>query len=176
MTLKANVITFLSIGLAFLTLTACKFYSFTGASVPEGAETVQVNMFVNNAANSIGSIFEAGVDRDFTNALQEVLINQTNLQLTGTNGDLIYEGEIEEYRVTPTTATAQQTAAQNRLTVSINVRYFNTNNEEDDFEKRFSFFYDYPDTQLLESVRSEAHEVIFERITQDVFNESLAKW
>jgi hypothetical protein len=78
-------------------LVGCKFYSFTGASIPEGAETVQVNMFVNNAANSIGSTFEAGLDRDFTNALQEVLINQTNLQLTGVDGDLIYEGEIEEY-------------------------------------------------------------------------------
>lgn len=176
MILRANIQSFLSAVFAISMLVGCKFYSFTGASIPEGAETVQVNMFVNNAANSIGSTFEAGLDRDFTNALQEVLINQTNLQLTGVDGDLIYEGEIEEYRVTPTTATAQQTAAQNRLTVSINVRYFNTNNEDDDFEKRFSFFFDFPDTQLLQNVKAEAHEVIFERITQDIFNESLAKW
>lgn len=174
--MKANIQSLVITFLALYFLAGCKFYSFTGASIPEGAETVQVNMFVNNAANSIGSTFEAGLDRDFTNALQEVLINQTNLQLTGTEGDLIYEGEIEEYRVTPTTATAQQTAAQNRLSISINVRYFNTNNEEDDFEKRFSFYFDFPDTQLLQNVKAEAHEVIFERITQDIFNESLAKW
>ena len=154
----------------------CKFYSFTGASIPENAETVQVNLFVNDAANSIGSTFEPGLDRDFTNAMQEVLINQTNLELTGANGDLIYEGEITEYRVTPTTATAQQTAAQNRLTVTINVRYINTNNEEDNFEKKFSYFYDFPDTAQLQSVKSNAHDEIFERITQDVFNQSLAKW
>ena len=78
----------------------CKFYSFTGASIPENAETVQVNLFANDAANSIGSIFEPGLDRDFTNAMQEVLLNQTNLELAGVNGDLIYEGEITEYRVT----------------------------------------------------------------------------
>ncbi|MGB0198962.1 MAG: LPS assembly lipoprotein LptE [Flavobacteriaceae bacterium] len=174
--MKANIQSIVITFLALYFFAGCKFYSFTGASIPEGAETVQVNMFVNNAANSIGSTFEAGLDRDFTNALQEVLINQTNLQLTGTEGDLIYEGEIEEYRVTPTTATAQQTAAQNRLSISINVRYFNTNNEEDDFEKRFSFYFDFPDTQLLQNVKAEAHEVIFERITQDIFNESLAKW
>jgi hypothetical protein len=89
---------------------------------------------------------------------------------------LIYEGEIEEYRVTPTTATAQQTAAQNRLTITINIRYINTNNEDDNFEKRFSHFFDFPDTSQLQSVKAEAHEEIFERITQDVFNESLAKW
>ena len=108
--------------------------------------------------------------------MQGVLINQTNLELTGVNGDLIYEGEITEYRVTPTTATAQQTAAQNRLTVTINVRYINTNNELDNFEKRFSYFYDFPDTAQLQSVKSNAHDEIFERITQDVFNQSLAKW
>ena len=46
----------------------------------------------------------------------------------------------------------------------------------DDFERKFSFYYDYPaETQLL-NVKSEAHEIIFERITQDIFNESLAKW
>ena len=174
--MKANIQSLVITFLSLYFLGGCKFYSFTGASIPEGAETVQVNMFVNNAANSIGSTFEAGLDRDFTNALQEVLINQTNLQLTGTEGDLIYEGEIEEYRVTPTTATARQTAAQNRLSISINVRYFNTNNEEDDFEKRFSFYFDFPDTQLLQNVKAEGHEVIFERITQDIFNESLAKW
>lgn len=161
--------------LSFVML-GCKFYSFTGASIPENAETVQVNLFTNDAANSIGSTFEPGLDRDFTNAMQEVLLNQTNLELTGVNGDLIYEGEITEYRVTPTTATAQQTAAQNRLTISINVRYINTNNEEDSFEKRFSHFYDFADTTQLQTVKADAHEEIFERITQDVFNQSLAKW
>ena len=124
----------------------------------------------------IGSTFEPGLDRDFTNAMQEVLLNQTNLELTGVNGDLIYEGKITEYRVTPTTATAQQTAAQNRLTITINVRYINTNNEEDSFEKRFSYFYDFADTTQLQTVKADAHEEIFERITQDVFNQSLAKW
>lgn len=162
--------------LMLLFLVSCKFYSFTGASIPEGAETVQVNFFVNNAADQVGSVFEPGLDRDFTNAVQEMLLNQTNLELTTVNGHLIYEGEIVDYRVSPMTATAQQTAAQNRLTMSVNVRFLNTLNEDDDFEKRFSFFYDFDATAQLQSIQAEAHEVLFERITQDVFNESLAKW
>lgn len=105
-----------------------------------------------------------------------MLLNQTNLELTNLNGHLIYEGEIIEYRVTPMTATANETAAQNRLTMTVNVRYFNTLNNEDDFEKRFSFFYDYDAGDLLQSVQTDAHEVLFERITQDIFNASLAKW
>lgn len=162
--------------LVFIVLTSCKYYSFTGASIPEGAETVQVNFFSNNAANEVGSVFEPGLDRDFTNAIQEMLLNQTNLELTNVNGHLIYEGEIIEYRVTPMTATAQQTAAQNRLTMAVNVRFFNTLDDEDDFEKRFSFFYDFDAIVQLQSIQAEAHEILFERITQDIFNESLAKW
>ena len=46
-----------------------------------------------------------------------------------------------------------------------------------DFEKRFSFYYDYPaSVQLIGSQKDTAMEEIFERITQDVFNASLAKW
>jgi len=159
-----------------LLVVGCKYYSFTGASIPEGAESVQVNFFINDAANEVGSVFEPGLDRDFTNAVQEMLLNQTNLDLTNVNGDLIYEGEIVQYSVSPMTATAEQTAAQNRLSMAVNVRYFNTLNDEDSFEKRFSFFYDFDAAAQLQSVQTEAHEVLFERITQDIFNESLAKW
>jgi hypothetical protein len=124
----------------------------------------------------MGYIFEPGLDRDFTTSLQNILQNQTNLQLVSIDGDLVYEGEIIEYRVSPMTATSELTASQNRLSISVNVRFINIKKEEDDFERKFSFYFDYPaETQLL-NVKSEAHEIIFERITQDIFNASLAKW
>jgi L-2-hydroxyglutarate oxidase LhgO len=131
-----------------------------------------VNYFQNNAA-----IIEPGIERTFTLELQEIIQNQTNLNLTNSGGDLVYEGEIVDYRITPMTATADQRAAQNRLTISVNVRFTNKNKETDDFEKKFSFFFDYSGTdQLIGSKLTEALDAIFERITQDVFNESLAKW
>jgi hypothetical protein len=74
------------------------------------------------------------------------------------------------------TSTANLTAAQNRLSMSVNLRYSNTNNEEDDFEQRFSFFYDFPAEAQLYDIQNQAHEVIFERITQDIYNTTLAKW
>ena len=154
----------------------CGNYSFTGASIPEGTESFQVNVFENEAGNSMGSIFEPGLDRDFTIALQNILQNQTNLQLLSSDADLIYEGEIKEYRVSPMTSTSNLQASQNRLSVGINVRFINLKKEEDNFERKFSFYFDYPaETQLL-NVKSEAHDLIFERITQDIFNASLAKW
>jgi len=109
--------------------------------------------------------------------LQDLFVQQTNLELSQRNADLIFEGEITDYRVNPMSATAQQTAAQNRLTVSVNVRFTNRLIEEDNFEKQFSFYSDFPaNSQLTGGVLDAALEEILERITQDIFNESVAKW
>jgi len=45
-----------------------------------------------------------------------------------------------------------------------------------DFEKRFSFFYDFDAAAPLPSIQAAAHEEIFERLTQDIFNASLGNW
>ena len=147
-------------------------YSLTGASISPETKTFQVNYFQNVAA-----LVEPGIERDFTNSLTDLLINQTSLDLVKSNGDLIYEGEITEYRISPTTATSSNTAAQNRLTISVNVRFYDKNDEEANFEKRFSFYFDYAgSSQLIGAQKVTAIEEVFERITQDVFNASLAKW
>ncbi|MDA9126788.1 LPS assembly lipoprotein LptE [Flavobacteriaceae bacterium] len=157
---------------AFAVVVGCGAYSFTGISLSSDTKTFQVNYFQNTAA-----LIEPGIERDFTLALQDLILNQTNLDLVKSNGDIIYEGEIVEYRISPTTATSSNTAAQNRLTISVNLIFTNTNDEEADFEKRFTFFYDYAGSaQLVGSQKTTAVEEIFERITQDVINASLANW
>lgn len=164
----------LNTNILFLTcilLNSCGIYSFTGADTGD-AKSFQVNFFQNNAA-----VIDPGLDIDFTNALQDLIQNQTNLSLFTSGGDLVYEGEIVEYRISPTTATADSRAAQNRLTMAVQVRYYNTLDEEKDFEQRFSFFFDYDGSALLTgSQKGEAHAAIFERITQDIFNASLTNW
>lgn len=162
----------ISILLLAITINSCSVsYNMTGAK-PIDAKTFQVNYFQNNA-----DLIEPGIERTFTLRLQELIQNQTNLNLTNSSGDLLYEGEIVDYRITPMQATASQTAAQSRLSISVNVRFSNKNKEADNFEKRFSFYYDYDGaTQLVGSKLTEALDEIFERITQDIFNESLAKW
>ncbi|MBO3115894.1 LptE family protein [Winogradskyella sp. DF17] len=156
---------------AALTLLSCGIYKFNQGDTGD-AESFQVNFFQNNAP-----LVEPGLDIRFTNALQDLMVNQTNLDLVTDGGDLIFEGEIVEYRIAPMTATTGDRAAQNRLTIGINVRYFNTLDEEKDFEQRFSFFFDFPaNDQLTGSTKEAAFEEIFERITQDIFNTSLANW
>ena len=162
--------------LFFIGLKSCGIYSFTGASIPPGVTTFQVNFFENQAGNRPGSTVEPGLDNDFTNALQDIIMNQTNLNLVSQDGQLIYEGEITEYSVTPMTATSQNTAAQNRLKMSVALRYYNSKNEDDDLKKTYSFFYDFPAELQVYDVIDSAHKEIFDRITQDIFNDTLAKW
>ena len=155
---------------------SCGIYSFTGSSIPIGVETFQVDYFENTAGGKPGSTIEPGLDRDFTIALQDLIVNQTSLNLVNDGGDIIYSGEIVEYSVTPMAATAEIKAAQNRLSMSVMVSYENMLNEEDNIEKRFSFYYDFPGNLQVYDIKDSALEEIFERITQDIFNETLVKW
>lgn len=167
MNLKIKIITILTL---FLLVSCNVKYNFTGTG-KINAKTFQVNYFQN-----IAEIVEVGIERTFTQKLQNTIQNQTNLDLVTSGGDLLYEGEIVEYRITPMASNANQQSSQNRMTITINVRYSSKNSEDDNFEKRFSFFHDYDANLLPSAVLNEALEIIYERITQDIFNESLAKW
>src|SRR6478609_3130159 len=154
-----------------VTTNSCSVYNFTGTGKID-AKTYQVNFFPNNS-----DLIEPGIDRTFTLTLQDLIQNQTNLHLVKNGGDLTYEGEIVDYRISPMTATADQKAAQNRLKIRVQVRFTNKNKEADDFDKSFEFYYDYPAAQQLTGATKDAAiKEIFERITQDIFNDSLAKW
>ena len=167
---------FIAILLLGLLTVSCGIYSFTGSSIPIGVETFQVDYFENTAGGKPGSTIEPGLDRDFTIALQDLIVNQTSLNLVNQGCDIIYSGEITEFSVTPMAATAEIKAAQNRLTMAVMVSYENVLNEEDNIEKRFSFYYDFPGNLQVYDIKDSALEEIFERITQDIFNETLAKW
>lgn len=154
-----------------LSLQSCGIYSFTGADTG-GASNFQVNFFQNTA-----DLVEPGIDRAFTQRLQDLILNQTNLSLTNEGGDLIYEGEIIDFYEAPMTATADNRAAQNRLTITVQVRFYNNLDESKNFDRRFSFYYDFPaNAQLRGPVLDTALEEIFGRITQDIFNASLTNW
>jgi hypothetical protein len=166
---KLQYITFFVVSIFFFT--GCGIYGFTGGDVGS-AKTIQIDFFQNQA-----QLIEPALSQDFTIALQDLFTRQTNLTLTSSNGALYFSGEITSYRITPMSATSQQTSAQNRLTISINVRYINTTDEKKSFEKPFSFYSDYPATsQLTGGIQEAAFTEIIDRITQDIFNASVGKW
>ena len=157
------------IGTAFL---QCGIYSFTGTNINDDVKTVQIDYFPNNAI-----LVEPGLSQKFTTDFQDLFLRQTNLDLVNSDGDLLFEGEISGYKINPMTATAQQTAAQNRLTITVNVRFYNSIVPDDDFEQSFSHYFDYDaNVQLTGSALEDAFTEIIERISQDIFNASVAKW
>ena len=99
-----------------LGLSSCSVYNFTGTGKID-AKTFQVNFFQNNA-----EIIEPGIDRTFTLTLQDLIQNQTNLNLVKNGADLTYEGEIVDYINSQKSATANKQESQNRLKIRENVR------------------------------------------------------
>lgn len=147
-------------------------YSMTGAKLDERLKTIQVDFFPNNA-----SLVDPALSQEFTQSLQDLFLRQTNLTLVNAEGDLQFEGEITGYEINPITANADQTADQNRLTITINVRFYNSISSIENFEKKFSHFFDFDDdANLIGSIKQEAFDVIIQRITQDIYNASLVQW
>lgn len=164
-------IVYLHIILFSFALQSCGIYSFTGGSVGD-AKTIQIDRFPNNAP-----YVEPTLSNVFTVALRDLFLQQTNLSLVNSGADLFLNGEITDYKITPTSATANQTAAQNRLTIRVKVHFENRLDEEKNYDKTFSHHYDYPaDELLVGSVLDKAYSVILDKITQDIFNEALAQW
>jgi hypothetical protein len=149
----------------------CGVYSFTGASVPAGAKTVSVQYFPNKA-----QLVEPILSPAFTNKLRDIFTTQTTLTMIESKGDLAIEGEIISYKTTPVAIQADQTAAMNRLTIVVNVRFVNKLEPEKDFEQKFSQFLEYPSESDLNTVSAELITAINEMLTTDIFNKAVVNW
>lgn len=154
-----------------LFLSSCGIYSFSGASIPAEAKTVSVQYFPNNA-----QLVNPLLSNTLTNALNDIFVNQTTLQSVAQNGDLALEGEITGYSTSPIAITGNQTAAMNRLTVTVNVRFTNKYDESKSFEQSFSQYQDYPSGQDLSSVQDVLVEEIVNNLCEDIFNKAVVNW
>ena len=149
----------------------CGIYSFSGASIPAEAKTVSVAYFPNHA-----QLVNPMLSNNFTNALRDALTNQTTLDMVESGGDLSFEGEITDYKTTPVAITSGQTAAMNRLTVTVQVRFSNRIDDTKDFESSFSRYEDYPSDQDLNSVQESLTATIVDQLVEDIFNKALVNW
>ena len=157
--------------IAVIALTGCGIYSFTGASIPAEAKTVSVQHFPNNA-NLVNPLLSDMI----TNTLRDYFMNQTTLDAVSDNGDLAIEGEIIDYKTAPTAITGDQVAALNRLTITVNVRFYNRYDESKNFEQKFSQFEDYSSTQDLNAIQEEILVTICDKLCEDIFNKAVVNW
>lgn len=151
---------------------SCGIYSFSGTSIAPDVKSITVNYIDNRALL---------VNPALSNLLTEELIDKyrklTSLELVDQNGDLEVGGEITGYDIRATAVTADEVAAQNRLTITVKVYYVNNKHPEENFEsKSFSAYEDYDSTQSLDAVESSLCQTIVEKIVEDIFNATVANW
>jgi hypothetical protein len=153
---------------------SCKVnYSFTGASISADVKSVSIELFQNNAPLA-GPL----VPQQFTEALRDIFLNQTQLSLLKSNGDLRFSGYISGYTINPVAVTsgAIATAALNRLTINVFVKFENTKDEKQNFETTFSRFADFNGQVNLSTVEQQLNDEINKQLVQDIFNKAVTNW
>lgn len=152
-------------------LQSCGIYSFSGTSIQPDVYTVTINYFEYKALR-----VNPTLSNDMTEALKDQFQRLTRLEQVDIDGDLEISGEITGYDVRATAVTADEVAAQNRLTVTVKIYFTNRKYPEDDFEKSFSSYADYSSDYTLDAMESQLCEEIVEKLVDDIFNATVANW
>ena len=154
-------------------LTACSFvkYSFSGTSIQADVKTITIPYVEYKALRVNPSL-----SNSLTEALKDKFRKLTRLEQVEMNGDLELVCEITGYDVKATAITANEVAAQNRLTVTVKVEFTNRKYPEDDVSQSFSAYSDYDSTQSLEAVEATLCDEIIEKLCEDIFNATVAQW
>lgn len=154
------------------TVFSCRIaYSFTGANISPQVKTYSVYYFPNRSR-----LINPTLSQSFTEALREKLQRQTSLNELGEDGDLIFEGQITGYEVRPMAIQKEDMAALNRLTISVRVKFTNNIEPDQSKEQTFSAFEDFDSTSSLSAVEDGLVPEIINKLTEDIFNATLANW
>ena len=162
---------FMAIAAAAL-LTGCKVtYSLSGASIPAEAKTFSVAYFPNNAP-MVAPILSSTL----TDELTQKFASQTRLVQVPEGGDFAFEGEIVGYTSTTSSVSSGDYALQNRLTITVKVKYTNAIDDKMSFNRTFSAYSDYDSTRLLTEVEGELITEIVSQLVTDIFQAAASNW
>ncbi len=155
-----------------MTVSSCGIYTFSGTSIQPDVRTITINYFEYRALTVNPSL-----SNDLTEAVRQRFRQMTSLEQVDMDGDLEIVGEVTGYNVSASSVTANDSAAQNRLTVTVRVSFTNRKYPEDDFSnKTFSAYSDYDSTLSLDSVQDTLVDEIIDTIVEDIFNATVAQW
>lgn len=154
-----------------LLLGGCGIYSFSGTSIQSDVYTITIPYVEYKALRVNPSL-----SNDLTEALKDKYRKLTRLEQVDVDGDLELVCEVTGYDVKPTAVTADEVAAQNRLTVTVKVVFTNKKYPEDDVDKSFSAYEDYDSNNSLDAVEGTLCESIIEKLCEDIFNATVAQW
>ena len=158
---------------AVLCLAGCRVtYSFSGTSIDPDVYTICLPTFEYKAIRVNPSL-----SNELSEALRTRFRRMTSLEQVEMDGDLEITGEITGYDVQASSVTAQEVAAQNRLTVVVKVDFNNLKHPEESFSgKSFSAYADYDSSSSLDAVESTLCSEIIDKLIEDIFNATVAQW
>ena len=152
--------------------TACVSYTFNGSAIDYTVyRTIQVSEFPIRAA-----LVYPPLQQTFENELLNYITHNTKLQTTDNASDLVLEGEITGYNLTPQAVTENAYASQTRLTIQVRVKYTDTKNEKNNIDQTFSAYRDFDATLMLTDVQDALCAEISEELVQLIFNATLGNW
>ena len=152
-------------------LSGCGIYSFSGTSIPEGAKTFCVYYIKNTA-----TLVQPNLSNNITEALKTKCLNETDLIWEGTDADISFSGAIKNYSIKPMSIQNNETAAQNRLTIMVEITYTNRMDESQNFKRSFSQYADFDSSGSLSELEDELSSIIITNLIDDIFNTALANW
>ena len=168
---RTYFITVFSIVLILLSSCAIS-YKMSGSNVDyTKTKTISIADFPNNA-----EMVTPTLSQTFTEALRDKYTRQTRLRVLKQGGDLQIEGEIVGYQLASMSISADSYAAQTRLTLTVNVRFTNTKNPDEDFETKYSAYQVFDSSRMLNDVEPELIKTMTEEIVDKIFNDTVAKW
>ena len=112
----------------------------------------------------------------FNNQLKDHFANHTRLTQVKRNGDLKLEGEITQYSQRNKSVSSEGYSTLTELSITVNVRFTNNINHQEDFEQQFTATNTFESTQPLNSVQEALVTEMAEDLTQQIFNATVANW
>lgn len=158
---------------AIAIVTSCSVsYKFNGASIdyPQ-TKTITIAEFPIRSSYVWGPMGPM-----FNNQLKDQFANHTRLEQVKRNGDLKIEGEIIRYEQRNKSVSAEGYSAMTELTMTVNVRFTNNKNHNEDFEQQFTASQSYETTQSLNAVQEELVTQMVKDLCDQIFNRTVANW
>ena len=156
-----------------MVLSGCSIsYKFNGANINyQTTHSISIADFPNNAA-----MVNPTLSPNLTEAIRDLFQRQTRLQVLSKGGDLEIEGEIVGYDISQGAISVDNYASENKLTIRVAVHFTNNIYPEESFDKTYSASQTYDASRLLTDVQDELCNIIITEISENIYNDTVAKW
>jgi len=151
----------------------CFRYSFSGATIPEGVNTVYIPFFPDRSNSGITSLSD-----QLNEALIDRFINQSRLQLANSqdDADAILDGSITTYTNRPFSVSGDEQATSNQVNISVNASFRIKSEDSPEWTKTFSGNFEYdPSEDPVNGELNAAREALLQ-IANTMFNDAVSNW